>query len=573
VIKIVIKFKDLSLVNKLYLCIAVLIVLPLVLLGFYLNYQFAALSLNKSSESSLQTLKQTKQSFETMFEDTNDLSIRILSHELIQDFIKGKYSNSSEYDEMYWNINVWLEDVLGSKKYYDSVTLYSGKEVILHNGLPVPAIHPAILEKASRLQGEGFWVTAPGEISYYRAIMDFDQLGRMIGVERFEINEETIYQYYKNMNSFPGSRIFLLDSDSLVLSSTDRDLIGDNLGHLDYVQKSKRLKNGFFTADIQDVKSMVLFYTIEKTDWTLVQVVPEKSFTILKTTINTILFVAITLCILFGVLFSLAQHKYMLKPLQQLRKEMMKLKDGNFNIVLTVDSKDEIGEISRGFVLMAQQLKKTINDVYLTKIKQKEAELSALESQINPHFLYNTLDSIHWLALKHKNYDVSEQIEALAEIFKHVLNKGDPYVTIRQEVNFLENYMFIQQQKYGKRIKLHIDADPDLMNYKTPKLVLQPLVENAILHGLDQVIEDGVIEVKVTRMDQGIGFVVTDNGIGTDENKIQQMMNSPEETKNVFALKNIDDRIKINYGQKYGLFFNSKQGVGTRVEVRIPFIN
>lgn len=156
----------------------------------------------------------------------------------------------------------------------------------------------------------------------------------------------------------------------------------------------------------------------------------------------------------------------------------MKLKSGNFNIALTIDSKDEIGEISNGFLRMVHQLKETINDVYVGRIKQREAEIKALEAQINPHFLYNTLDSIHWLALKQKNYDVSEQIEALAELFKHVLNKGEPFVTIRQEVDFLENYMLIQKRKYGQRIKLRIHVDPALMNYKMPKLVLQPLVEN-----------------------------------------------------------------------------------------------
>lgn len=571
-IKIVIKFKDLPLVKKLYFCIAVLIIVPLALLGFYLNYQFATFTLNGSNESALQTLRQTNQSFESMIEDTNDISTRILSNERVQGLIKGEYDQRLDYDKIYGDINTWLDDIVGTKKYYNSISLHSGKEVIFQKGTLAPNIDQTTLERALKLQGKGFWTTASKEITYFRAIMDFNKMGRMIGVERFSINEGTLYQFYKNMNSYDGSHIYLLDSSGLVLSSTERSLIGDQIDKYDYVRKALRLKDGFFTTDIGDIKNVVLFYTIEETNWTLVQVVPYKSFTSIKTTINTILLIVVTLCILFGILFSLIQHRYMLKPLQQLRKEMAKLKNGNFNITLSVESKDEIGEISKGFVRMAHQLNETINTVYLTKIKQREAELAALESQINPHFLYNTLDSIHWLALKHKNYDVSEQIEALAEIFKHVLNKGEPFVTIRQEVDFLENYMFIQQRKYGKRIKLHIDADPDLMNHKTPKLVLQPLVENAILHGLDHVVEDGRIEVKISEMNQGICLIVVDNGIGTDETRIHRMMNSAEEAKNVFALKNIDDRIKISYGQKYGLFFSSKQGVGTRVEVRIPFI-
>ncbi|MFD0695937.1 sensor histidine kinase [Paenibacillus sp. GCM10027628] len=566
------KFKDLPLIIKLYLCIAVLIIVPLIVLGLYLNSQFAALTLNKSSEIALQTLKQTKQNFESLFVDTNDISTRILSNGLVQEFAKGEYNKELDYDKIVLNMNSWLDDVVGSKKYYRSINLYLGKEVIFQKGVSVPDLDQSAMERALQEQGRGFWLTGPGKIAYYRGIMDFRKMGRMIAVERLDINEEILYEFYKNINSYEGSHIFLLDANGIVLSSTERNKIGDKIDDFDFVHRNILTKNGYFTADIENARQIVLFYTIEQSNWTMVQIIPEKSFTLLKSTINTVLLIVIVLCLIFGILFSFILHKYLLRPLLQLRKEMMKLKTGNFNIALRIDSKDEIGEISNGFLRMVEQLKETINDVYLTKIKQREAEIKALESQINPHFLYNTLDSIHWLAIRQKNYDVSEQIEALAEIFRHVLNKGEPFVTIGQEVDFLENYMFIQKRKYGERIKLHIDAAPDLMNNKMPKLVLQPLVENAIFHGLEQVVEGGIIEVKITRADQGIRLMVTDNGMGNDETKIHKMMSNIEEAKHVFALKNIDDRIKTSYGEPFGLYFTSKVGVGTKVEVLIPLI-
>ena len=566
------KFKDLSLSFKLYLSIVVLIIIPLIIVGFFLNRQFAQFALNKASENTLQTLKQTENSFSTLVTDTNDISVRILSNESVQEFSNGNYSDKAEYEKMYWNISDWIDNLVGSKNYFDSISLYSSNHVIFQRGMQVQNLDQKIRKRTHQLQGRGYWETSRGEINYYRGIMDFNRLGRMIGVERFVIHEESLHQFYKNMNSYSGSRIFLVDSSGMVLSSTERNRIGEHFDHLDYVRKLLRLKNGYFQALIQGERSMVLFYTIEETKWTLVQVIPEKSLTSLKTTINTILLIVILLCIFFGILFSFIQHKYMVKPLQKLQKEMEKLKTGNFDISLKIDSKDEIGELSNGFVKMAKQLNHTINEVYLTKIKQREAELKALESQINPHFLYNTLDSIHWLAIKHKNYDVSDQIEALADIFKHVLNKGETVVTIRQEVDFLENYMFIQNRKYGKRIQLFIDVGPEILNYKTPKLVLQPLVENAIVHGLEEVIEGGMIDIKINRVEKGIQFIVSDNGIGIDEAKIHQMMASSDEAKHVFALKNIDDRIKISYGQEYGLYFTSSYGVGTIVKVLIPLI-
>ncbi|WP_178075880.1 cache domain-containing sensor histidine kinase [Paenibacillus oralis] len=537
-----------------------------------MNYQFASLTQKRTYDTVLETLKQTRQNFESIVADTNDKSKRILSNELIQDFASGKYNKLTDYDKIYWNVNNWLDDILGSQKYYKSISLYSSQELVFQKGMQVPEMDPAVRERAMNLQGRAFWVTAPGEIAYYRGIMDLNMYGRMIGIERFNLDEENLYRIFSNLQSNAGAQIFLLDSKGLVLSSTERILVGSKLDHVASIQEIFNTNEGYLETTIDDDKKVAFYYTIEEPDWKLVQIIPEKSFSTLRRTINLILLIAILLCLFFGVLFSFVQHKYLLKPLQLLRREMMKLKSGNFNIALTIDSKDEIGDISNGFLRMVHQLKETINDVYVGRIKQREAEIKALEAQINPHFLYNTLDSIHWLALKQKNYDVSEQIEALAELFKHVLNKGEPSVTIRQEVDFLENYMLIQKRKYGQRIKLRIHADPALMNYKMPKLVLQPLVENAIVHGLEQVIDGGVIEVSITRAEQGIRFIVTDNGLGTDETKIHQMMTREGETKNVFALKNIDDRIKISYGPEYGLHFTSKHGGGTRVEVYIPLI-
>ncbi|MEI2396151.1 sensor histidine kinase [Paenibacillus phytohabitans] len=569
---IIIKFKDFSLKMKLYSCITMLIILPLIVMGLYLNNHFADLAQRKTNDTILETLKQTRQNFQSVITDTNDLSVQILTNDQIQEFARNDYQKILEHDKIYWNINNWLNDIIGSQNIYNSISIYTDKEVYLQKRVQVPDIDLNVLERASSLQGKGFWVTERGEIEYYRGIMDINKVGRMLGIVRFNLNEDNLFSIYNNIGSYSGSQISILDSNGNVISSSERSMNGTNLGKLEYVRKILINKEGFFNAKIDGVKKFVFFYTIEEANWTLMQTIPVESFSMLQQAIYLILLVVIMLCIFFGLLFSFIQHKYLLKPLMQLRREMAKLKNGNFNISLTTDSQDEIGEISNGFVRMAHQLKEMIDDVYLSKIKQREAELSALESKINPHFLYNTLDSIHWLAVKHKNYDVSEQIEALAEIFRHVLNKGDSLITIRQEISFIESYMLIQKRKYGKRISYQIEVDQELLEYKTPKLILQPLVENAIVHGLEEVVQGGFIKVEIIKAEQGIFFVVTDNGKGTDEDRINRMMNDTTETRNVFALKNIDDRIKISYGSEFGLKFVSHYNIGTQVEVHIPLI-
>jgi len=573
VIRIHLKFRDMPLKRKLYLCIILLIVVPLILTGFYLNNQFASLTLDKSSDIALQTLKQTRQNFDSLLADTNDLSLRILSNAQIQKFIKEDYNKTLDYDRYYRDIFSWLNDLKGSKTYFDTISIIDDHKVIFQMGTLDSNVNSEHVKRALALKGSIYWVVEGGKLYSYRRIMDFNKYGNDLGVVKINISEEAIYNFYKGINSYDASNLILVDSAGTVLSSSLKNRIGQKFEPFDEMKiRISNRSEGFFSENIGNKNNIVLFYRIAPTNWFLVQTIPESSFTPLKTTINTVLLIAIALCILFGFLFSLIQHSYLIKPLGKLRTEMAKLRIGNFNIHLNTESKDEIGEINQGFIRMTQQLKETINDVYISKIKQREAELTALQAQINPHFLYNTLDSIHWLAMKHRNYDVSEQIEALSEIFKHVLNKGQPIVTISKELDFLENYMFIQKAKYGQRIRLMISADPAIMDYKTPKLILQPLVENAILHGLEEKLEGGTIDVRIDMIDRNVRFVVSDDGIGTDQNRINRMMSGGDEIQDVFALKNIDDRIKLNYGREYGLKFRSQEGAGTVVEVLIPLI-
>ncbi|MGO4370867.1 cache domain-containing protein [Paenibacillus sp. MCAF20] len=296
------KFKDMPIIVKLYICIALFIILPLILVGFYLNFRFAELTLNKASESALQTLKQTKQNFEALAADTDDISVRVLSNDMVQQFIKGDYKSSTEYEKAYLDVDAWMDDIIGSKDDYEGIHLYADKELLYQRGIEIPVMNQANMHDAEELQGRGFWVTAPHELSYYRAIMDFDKLGRTIGYEKFTVNEEKLYDFYKNMNSVPGSQIHLIDQSGLILSSSERALIGHPIGVVEPIQRALRLKEDFFTIEIDGTKLIVLFYTIEELNLMLVQSIPESSFSTLITTVNTVLFFVFSLCILFGIL-------------------------------------------------------------------------------------------------------------------------------------------------------------------------------------------------------------------------------------------------------------------------------
>jgi two-component system, sensor histidine kinase YesM len=168
--------------------------------------------------------------------------------------------------------------------------------------------------------------------------------------------------------------------------------------------------------------------------------------------------------------------------------------------------------------------------------------------------------------------NVAEQIEALSELFKHVLNKGKDDTNIRAEIEHLENYILIQENRFGERIRIDIEADPEILDCTTLKLILQPLVENAIQHGLEGKVGGGTILIRIKKDDNTIKYTVIDDGVGTEQEEIRKMLLDSKESHNVFALKNINDRIQHKYGSEYGLNFSSCRQKGTQVEVTIPFI-
>ena len=247
-----------------------------------------------------------------------------------------------------------------------------------------------------------------------------------------------------------------------------------------------------------------------------------------------------------------------------------RVKEGDFTEEDTVYPGDEIGALNQEFDEMSRRLKRLIEEVYTTKIKEQEAELNALIAQINPHFLYNTLDSIHWMAIKNRDYSVGEQLEALAAIFRHVLNQGEECVTIASEVEFIQNYMAIMESRFGRRVKIQIQTEPGLEKVMIPKLIIQPLVENGILHGLEPKKEGGTILITIAEREKKLVIAVEDDGVGADAAEIVKKMKDGDGGKDTFALKNIDDRIRLRYGNSYGLRFESKPGEGTRVLVVMP---
>jgi two-component system sensor histidine kinase YesM len=222
---------------------------------------------------------------------------------------------------------------------------------------------------------------------------------------------------------------------------------------------------------------------------------------------------------------------------------------------------------------MIQKINHLVNQVYHADLQTKEAEFRALQAQINPHFLYNTLDSIHWLALTRGDETISKMVTALSKLFRYTLSRNDGLITIREEIEHVRNYITIQEFRFKDRFKVWIDVDERLLPCKIVKLVVQPLVENAIVHGIERLTDGGLIALRVYEHNETIYIDVSDNGPGADLNQMQELLERGNQSglpARGYGVQNVHQRIKLAFGNDYGLNYEQILNGGTRVTIKIP---
>jgi two-component system, sensor histidine kinase YesM len=313
----------------------------------------------------------------------------------------------------------------------------------------------------------------------------------------------------------------------------------------------------------------------EQTGWSVICFSDEK---VLLDSIYNMNFVIISItsaCIGVLLVLSLFISFRFTKPIKHLMKLMHTAESKNYRIESKIERNDEIGDLNKCFNIMVRKVLE--NQVLL-----KEAHIEVLQQQINPHFLYNTLESIKTLAAMNGNDDIRSMTQMLGDMFRYSINREeDKIVTIRDEINHVINYTGIQKIRYEDRMSIEYEIDEELYQYKTLKFVLQPIVENAIRHGIEQLSDYGLIKIKVYKQKEDVFFEVIDNGQGIEERVLKQLNDyicgrltnmSMKKTQSI-GLRNIQERIVLFLGEGYGLKVFSEIGKGTRVVLKIPVLS
>ena len=287
--------------------------------------------------------------------------------------------------------------------------------------------------------------------------------------------------------------------------------------------------------------------------------------------IRAVIFLTTVICILSGILMIVIITDHMTRPLKVLNNSMEAMEAADFSVRVDVKNHDELGKLGIQFNQMAESIETLIDQVYQMEILQKQAEIELLKMQINPHFLYNTLDIINWMARTGMQEEIVEVTTALAQLLRAAIKQGD-FVAVEEELTSIRNYLHIQKHRFGDKITVEYKVDDFVMHYIIPSFILQPLVENAIIHGLEPKITEGRLKITIIVRGDALYCSVYDDGVGMSQEQVKQIyeMGHGKDCRNHIGVRNVLQRLKNYYNGQAVFYIHSEQGLWTEVEFYIP---
>ncbi|HEY5586153.1 MAG TPA: sensor histidine kinase [Ruminiclostridium sp.] len=592
-IKLVQSFKDITIRKKLLLSYFTLIFLPLGLLTFVSYVNVSRVYENQIHYSANQSFDQAYTFLSYKLNTLIKTSDVIYFNSDVQTILSNKkdiYGN----DIIQQNIDMLkldkflngfnnTEDIYRASLYVPGWLTFSNQDINFSNIDIFSAT--STYKKLMLSKDKVFWL--PPEtikndvasidpkpvISLLRKIRNGNQITEFIGIIKLSILESNIHNIIAKANITQDGVVYLQNSEGIIISCSN----SENLKQLDLNYNIRKKVEGksmsWETLTINKNRFAVTTRAVSNTDWIMVTAIPYSEILSQSNKIKNLMFVLMLVIgiIAYGLAYfisTLTVNRIIL-----LMKKMKEVQEGELNVSVDSHSKDEIGRLMESFNYMVKRIRLLVEEQYQSGQEIKSAELKALQAQINPHFLYNTLDLINWKAIENDIPEIVLITQSLAKFYKSSLNKGRDIVTIQDEINHISNYVQIQNLRFDNRINLVLDIDKEIYQYRILKIILQPIVENSIFHGIleNRNNLNGMITVASKFEGETIVLTVQDNGVGMTEEKASAILMS-EERDDVqgYGIRNIDRRLKLCYGQQYGLTFHCAPGCGTLVEIRIP---
>ena len=545
--------------------IVVMIVLVLTVTFFF---AFVNIYKNTTEEnvvtSSEQAVLQVKNTVENYTEDM----------EILMEMIQKNISRGKE------NTDTYLKNLISIRKDIVAITTYDEQGNLLKAWSDRGKLKENIVENLSfnpnvpKEKEEMLNVTKPHVESlfedYYPWVVTISEYmknseGETIQVA-LDIQFSQIANYMDDVGIGQHGYCYIADKKGDIIYHPQQQLIYSGLKEEEY----NYLKDGSHVEKdaIYSVRSL------DNCEWKIIgvcyidEMITNKVNHIMKT-LSVIFLIVVLLTVLIIRFFS----KLFSNPARELANAMQEFeKDTNNFEFKSIEGTTEITSLTESFEHMVVQIKELVEKVRQEEVTLRKTELKALQAQINPHFLYNTLDAIAWLCEEERHKDAVEMVNSLAKLFRISISRGHELITIEKEMQHAKSYLKIQNFRYKNQFTYSFDVDEECLNYLCNKITLQPIIENAIYHGIDRMVDEGKINIGIHQKGDRIIFTVEDNGVGMTEEQCEEILHKDAGDRVGIGIKNVNDRIKIYFGEEYGLTIQSELDEGTRVTISMPKI-
>ena len=573
-----------SIQSVIFATVAVLVLSAVVIVtGVSMKFTNTSIFEN-SSEYTHTIIQQMNQNIDSYIDYMENIAYLISSNEDVQDYLfDEKIDNEGRY-----RILNQFQTILDSRSDIRNVGIISKNgRMLINDGsksvnqdldLNTQEWYATALEKpngpiltSSHVQhiisGERPWV-----ITLSRGIRDRSGSGEKEGVFFIDLNYSAISGLCDQSTVGTKGYAFILDAKGNIVYHPQQQQLYNELQTENISLIMDTDEDTVLTGTGNDGK----LYSIsrsEKTAWTVVDCTNVKELLSKSRQAQSVYVLTAIILVIVALLFSRFMARSITLPIQKLRDSMKKVQEGDFSVSdVVVDSKNEIGSLTKSFDVMTHRIHELMEQNVHEQEEKRKSELKALQSQINPHFLYNTLDSIIWMAEGKKNEEVVLMTASLARLLRQSISNEDEVVPIANEVEYARGYLTIQKMRYKDKLEFQIEVDSSILYIPLIKLVLQPIIENAIYHGLKYKESKGLLIVKGFMKDGNAVLQVIDDGVGMDEETLAHIYDKHKVNyhSNGVGVYNVQKRLKLYYGEDYGITYTSELGKGTTATITIP---
>ncbi|MCG7382714.1 sensor histidine kinase [Paenibacillus sp. ACRRY] len=568
-------FVDLSFRSKLFLVFVLVTIIPMMLL-VYFSFELTKSKLTEQLYiNMMNSTAQITKNLENKLDSYEHISASIYLDNRLANYLTTEYQDDPSYLDVYNYIGNRIDTIMAAYPDFDSAFIYSDNPSLPKDNYYIKPITPEVdetelVQKLKQSYGNIIHLSSPqtadGPAMFTLArLLNNNSNQYPYGMLVFQISESVIYSLMEKEAG--GKDIFIMNDQGVILSSADKKLINTRLPELLDEQFDDSL-SGRFDTTYQGVKALAVYNTL-KNGWKTVSIFPYESIIKDAKSLSQLMikvslaFIGVALLLIYitASLFS--------KRIRTLIRMIRRIERGDFSPTHEEQlGSDEIGQLHFAFQQMTIRLRSLITEVYQKELQSKEAELDLLQAQINPHFLYNTLGSISSLAIKHQDPQIQEMVLNLAKFYRISLNKGKSVLTINEELKLTQSYNAIQLIRFKGQLNFIYTIDQAILPYSTVKLALQPFVENAIIHAVWNQERPLNIHIKGGFENDSIILSVMDDGMGMSRETLLSLLE--DKPGRGYGISNVDRRIKLKFGENYGVHVYSRLGAGTTVQIILP---